>query len=61
MTHKGEVYFGYDTELDYYITVIELFLSQPTRQGSPFLPNSAHPEGGVSKQAAAWYLVASWG
>lgn len=52
-----------NTELDYYVSIIELFSSQPTRQGLPFLPNSpAHPRGGAGReQAAVWYLVASWG
>lgn len=41
-------------EVDYFVSIFELFLSQPTRQGLPFLPNSpAHPGGGgVSEQAA---------
>lgn len=62
MLHEGEVSFGEDMELDYFVSIIELFLSQPTRQGLPFLPDSpAHPRGGgVSRQAAAWYLIASW-
>lgn len=51
-----------NTELDYFVSIIELFLSQLTRQGLPFLRSSpAHlGGGGVSEQAAVWYLDASW-